>query len=203
MSTVEDRPGVGERYSSAMESSNLRAEADSRGDVDLLIAAGWVPDMLGASLYRLAVEFDLVRMDLRHGKNQNQTERWLVLSQLKSLRSTREELFAWACIEATKRSFMEPDGTVRILVGQALDIHLDPTCHHCEGRGFTGGGRHEQSGPQAICRPCRGTGSRRSHIGKTADQIDFAAHMLASMSEKMTVIEKMMGRFLRTRERFD
>ena len=200
MSTVEDRPTTGERYSSAMESSNLRATAEKRGDVDLMIAAGWVPDTLGASLYRLAVEFDLVRMDLRHGKAMNQTERLLVLSQMKSLRSTREELGAWACIEATKQRFMQPDADVRLIVGRVLDIHLDPTCHHCEGRGFTGGGRHEHSGPQVICRACRGTGNRRANLGRTAAEIEFGAHLLAGMAEKMAIVEKMMRLFLRSLE---
>lgn len=67
MSTVEDRrPTIGERYSAATESSNLRVEGDRRGDVDLLLASGYIGkiDPLGAALYRLAVEFDSARGEL-------------------------------------------------------------------------------------------------------------------------------------------
>ncbi len=57
----EDRPTLGERYSSACESSNLKLSERRRGDVDMVIAAGLVREGLAATLYRLQVEYDGVR----------------------------------------------------------------------------------------------------------------------------------------------
>jgi hypothetical protein len=197
MSTIEDRPTTGERYSSAMESSNLKADADRRGDVDLMIAAGWVPDTLGAMLYRLAVEFDSVRGNLRMGKTLAAIDRFEIVGRLKSLCAVRDELGRLACVRATKVRFMHPDAEVLLLVGRVLDVFLDPICTPCSGRGFTGGGRHEESGPQIICRGCRGTGHRRDNLGRQQDEKDFAADLLADMQARMEGVERMMQRYLR------
>lgn len=197
MSTIEDRPTTGERYSSAMESSNLKADADRRGDVDMMIAAGWVPDNLGAMLYRLAVEFDAVRGNLRLGKTLAAIDRYEILSRLKSLGQVKDELGRLACMRATKERFMHPDAEVLVIVGRVLDVFLDPTCSPCGGRGFTGGGRHEESGPQVICRACKGTGNRRANLGRQQDEKDFAADLLGDMQARMAGVERMMQRFLR------
>lgn len=61
MAIAEDRPSIDERYAQAMHSNHLQVQADTRGDVDLLIAVGWVREGLGADLYRLRSEFDVVR----------------------------------------------------------------------------------------------------------------------------------------------
>lgn len=61
----EDRPLIDERYARAVEADSLEVSADRRGDVDLLIAAGWVRESLGTALYRLRTEFDQVRGALR------------------------------------------------------------------------------------------------------------------------------------------
>ncbi len=61
MSNVEDLPPtIGERYSSACESTNLKL-SERRGDVDMIIAAALLPDGLACTLYRLQVEFDSLR----------------------------------------------------------------------------------------------------------------------------------------------
>ncbi len=187
---------VGERYSAAIESSNLRVKAEEKGDVDLLIAAGWAPDTLGAMLYRLATEFDTVRADVRRGAL-SPVERFLILGRLKSLPAARDEIGIWACIEATRQRFMQPDSAVRVLVGRVIDVHLDPTCHVCEGRGFNGGGRHEHTGPQIICRACRGSGLRRDSVGKTEEERRFARFLLAEMAMRMQSVESMMRKYLR------
>lgn len=62
MSTIEDRPTIGERYSSAMESSNLRL-GERRGDADYLIAAALIRNPLAAALYRLQSEYDGIRAE--------------------------------------------------------------------------------------------------------------------------------------------
>jgi hypothetical protein len=54
----DERPGIEERYTSAMTSDNLRVEADRYGDADVLIAAGWNQVRIGGALLRLHTEFD-------------------------------------------------------------------------------------------------------------------------------------------------
>lgn len=64
MTANEDRPTIAERYSRALESHHLEVK-EGRGDVDLLVAAGWVHDGLGTKLYRLRSEWDAVRGEHR------------------------------------------------------------------------------------------------------------------------------------------
>jgi len=177
MTATDDRPTISERYSSATESSNLRV-TDKRGDADLLIASGWLQDSLGSLLLRLRVEFDGVRAEVRRAPL-NTTERLLILSQLKTLRETREELGRFAIQQATKRKYMHPDAEVLRLVGRALDIHLDPGCPHCDMRGFNGGTHRAE--PQVICKPCHGTGHRKEAVGKDAESQAFGAFLLGAM----------------------
>lgn len=59
---------VDERYATAVDSSHLEVDPDERCDVDLLIAAGWVRDGLGTSLYRLRVEWDAVQTEYRNAR---------------------------------------------------------------------------------------------------------------------------------------
>ena len=49
---------VEENYTCATQSSNLRCEADRRTDVDVLIASGCTPGILGGALMRLHSEWD-------------------------------------------------------------------------------------------------------------------------------------------------
>lgn len=220
MTNTEDRPSIGERYSSATESSNLRL-AERRSDLDLIIAAGLMPDGLASSLYRLQVEYDGVRAEHRAAERQMQdsekyaerqardpksrhraeailkgaensalTMHVLILTQLTSLRETKDQFGRFAVIEATKRKFMRPDREVMILAGQVLDVFLNPRCRHCDGRGFSGGGRHEQSGAQVPCRPCRASGSRRAEIGRDDAQRLFASHLLMQTDAMMFQAER-------------
>jgi hypothetical protein len=65
--TTTERPEpmtMRERYGRALRSHHLEMTSHTRGAVELLIAAGWVQETLGAMLYRLAGEYDLVRGDL-------------------------------------------------------------------------------------------------------------------------------------------
>lgn len=249
MTSIEERPTIGERYSSATESSNLKVSSERRGDVDMMIAAGWVPDTLGALLYRLRVEFDAcdlrtIRMlsqdppperitalavpvdgeskeaaASRTADYQAKLRAWvtaegkrvkddfesrrvvakaLAMVHMKSLPAAVTSLGQHACIMATRTRFMQPDAEVHKLVGRVIDAFLDPLCHQCEGRGFNGGGRHEQSGPRLRCRACRESGKRLGGIGRSDAEVTFVRSLLADMEERMTSVEAMMGRFLRS-----
>lgn len=47
-----------ERYSRAVNTSNMRVQADVRSDTDTLIAVGWCKSKFGAELMRLQAEWD-------------------------------------------------------------------------------------------------------------------------------------------------
>jgi hypothetical protein len=195
MIAIDDRPPtVAERYSTATRSSNLRVAERRNGDADVLIAAGWSENTLGALLYRLHAEFDVVRAEVRQGPL-NATERLLILGRLKTLRETKEALGAFAIQQATRRRYMQPDKVVLQLVGRVLDVHMDPLCPHCEGRGFVGGSHRGEK--QAICRPCRGTGHRKEWVGKDSAERWFARHLLCEMDRVSAVTAGRIARRLR------
>lgn len=243
MTTIEERPSIGERYSSATESSNLKL-TDGRTDLDIIIAAGLVPDSFGLTLYRLMNEFDQVRgpvdaarrwvsaqMHLsaelakqaasaalendpnaigRAGRlteasdsvrkaahTSLRTEFSLVLSVMRSLREAREAIGQFAYREAWRKGVSLDDDHIRILAGQVLDVFLDPLCGYCEGRGYNGGGRFEQTGPQAFCRPCRNSGQRRESLGKTDTQRLFASHLLMQMDAELSNVQRHINNALR------
>ena len=192
MTTDTDPPTIAERYQRATHSSHLRVQ-ERRGDVDYLIAAGWLREGLGAVMYRLAVEFDTVRGEVRRGAL-NQTERFLVLSQLKTLREARDAFGAFAIVMATKAAFMQDDAAALAIAGRVLDVWLDQLCHHCDGRGFTGGSHRGEH--QTLCRPCRGSGHRRDWIGKTAEERQFASRLLAELEQNQAGVDAQMRHLL-------
>lgn len=56
----DERRTIDEAYTSATASSNLRLEAERRGDADVLIASGLNPVRMGSALLRLHTEYDCV-----------------------------------------------------------------------------------------------------------------------------------------------
>lgn len=227
----EERPTIGERYSSATESSNLKM-GERRSDVDVIIAAGLVPDNFGLTLYRLMFEFDAVRGPVdaakRWVKAQSElaatlraeavrekarkepdmkrhddlvkeakqvqdaaiaslrTEFVLVLSVMTTLREARYAVGQFAQGEAWRKGVSIDEQTILLLAGRALEAVLDPLCQHCEGRGYNGGGRHEETGPQVLCRPCRNSGKKRESIGRTDAERLFAGHLLMEMDSLLS-----------------
>lgn len=224
-----DRPTIGERYANATESSDLRVLADRRGDADTLIAAGWISEGFGTSLYRLRTEFDAVKgehelaevnlqrqlelarlaqisddPDLgpkvaeairKQAKTDALTARLFVLSHLKTLNKARNELGAFALgLAYGGRCTLNPDEVLAI-AGKVLEVFLDPTCHHCEGRCFNGGTHRGE--PQVLCKPCRGTGKRREEIGRTQAERDFASRLLTRLDMAFAEVDHQLRRFLR------
>jgi hypothetical protein len=210
MSGADDpRPTIGERYSRAIESSNLKV-GERRADIDLIIAAGFSRDGLAATLLRLQVEYDSVRaghraaemtLRTRRAKATEQkdpgraeqmlktaegaalTEHLLILMHLRSLREAKQRFGEFAVIQATRHRFMRPDQDALAVAGRVLDVWLRPTCDHCEGRGFNGDPRRGEV--QALCRPCRGSGHRRDSIGKDDAERGFASRLLMELDAKL------------------
>jgi len=54
----DEKRGVEEAYQVAGNTSDLRVEGDTKGDADLIIAAGWSPSRVGMALLRLHSEWD-------------------------------------------------------------------------------------------------------------------------------------------------
>ena len=185
--THDERPTIGERYSTACVSADLRLR-EVRSDVDYLIAAGLSSSQFGATLFRLRSEFDAVKAQI---KGQG-ASRVLILSQLGTLHAAKQQLGAYSIKIATRRAFMEPDEKVLILAGRALDLFLDPTCDKCDGRGKNGG----YGSPEVICRSCGGSGKR--HISqKVESDKAFIQHMVSCMEMLASNTESEIGKLLR------
>lgn len=141
-----------EAYVSATQSSNLRCEPDRRTDVDVLIAAGCTPGILGGALMRLHSEYDGTAKPAA----MTATEALLLMGKLKSLPRVLQALEDWARLrglDAPKR------------LAQAVIAHwLDARCQPCHGRG------HELiPGTPSLgraCKVCRGTGKRKDPMGE-------------------------------------
>ena len=194
MTHDETRPTIGERYSTACVSSDLRLR-EVRSDVDYLIAAGLSSSEFGATLFRLRSEFDTVKAQIKGQGATALIDRVLILSALGSLATARQQLGGYAITIATRRAFIEPDDKVLILAGRALDLFLDPTCDKCEGRGKNGG----YGSPETLCKHCGGTGKRQiNNAANHDDGREFIKHLLSCMEMLSARTEGEIGRLLRT-----
>ena len=145
---------IEESYISATHSSHLRCdtrEGAPRSDLDILIAAGCTPGILGGALMRLHSEFD--SSEKRAG---TQTDAILLMGKLKSLPRVLEVIEEWA----TLRKLAEPKRLAHAVVAH----WLAPGCDKCHGRG------HELiAGTPSLgrrCKACHGTGKRKEPMGE-------------------------------------
>jgi hypothetical protein len=197
---TDDRPTIGERYVTAISSKNLKVndEHPLKGDVGILIACGKSGDTIGSALMRLRAEFDIVKAEISGTAGNPETEMLLVLMRLKSLTDTRNRLAAWGTNRAAFKGYQAHPGELSKLIGRVLDIWLSPNCYPCEGRGFTGGGRGEHSGPRMRCSSCGETGKRKHRLGKDDAERAFAGELLSHMDRMVCDVEAQMSRFLRS-----
>ena len=172
----DERRTIEESYTSATQSSNLRCEADRRTDVDVLIAAGCTPGILGGALMRLHSEYD------RSSEKQARTatDAILLMGKLKSLPRVLEVIEAWAVrrgLDAPKR------------LAQAVVAHwLDSACQPCRGRGHELIPGAPSLGRQ--CKVCKGTGKRKEPMGEAGRRAlnicdEAVAVARASMSKRL------------------
>lgn len=166
-----------EAYVSATTSSNLRCEPDRRTDLDVLLASGMTPGILGSALMRIHSEYD----SSSEKQARTSTDAILLMAKLKSLPSVLQALEDWAALrglDAPKR------------LAQAVIAHwIDAQCKPCAGRG------HEQiAGTPSLgrtCKSCKGTGRRKEPMG------DAGRQMLNMCDECVAVARAGMSRRLK------
>lgn len=191
LTATDDRPRLAERYSKATTSSHLEV-TEERGDVDYLIAAGWCAETLGTDLYRTRMEFDGLNKRELAQTDTSLIARVMALSQMGSLAQTKQTLGRFALAHATRQKFKRTPVVIMEITGSALDVWLDPNCHHCGGRGFTGG----FAGPMVWCTHCHHTGNRRVRLAKNEEAHQFGRSLLNEMDRKCDRVARMMTRFL-------
>lgn len=168
---------VEESYVSATTSSNLRCEPDRRTDLDVLLASGMTPGILGSALMRIHSEYD----SSSEKQARTTTDAILLMGKLKSLPRVLQVLTEWA----TLRGLGEPKRLAQAVVAYWLDARCQP----CHGRG------HEQiPGTPSLgraCKSCKGTGKRKEPMGEAGRQ------MLNMMDDAVMVARNSMKRRLR------
>lgn len=181
---------IEEAYTTATTSSDLRVEADRRGDADVLIAAGWCPTRIGSALLRLRSEWDATaraptataaqflvvgkvpgnareRAQAKaeagsRARAHNLHEAALQLARCKSLPGAREQLTS----VATQWGVEGPKQAASDL----LRWWLSPTCPGCHGTRYeavVGTGRLSAK----VCKVCRGTGTTHTPQGEAGKRL--------------------------------
>jgi hypothetical protein len=178
-------PNVEERYTSAINTSNLRVDADCGGAGDVLIAVGWSDSYMGAALMRLHSEWDAAAKPLRPTKEaiaalaanadarksgkealleaQSQAFTWyareqrLLVGKLKGLPALRREL----ALRASRWGYQ----ACQDKAAEVIKFWLDQTCGACHGRKW----KLVPGAPalsSKMCHVCRGSGLAQTPHGK-------------------------------------
>jgi len=149
---LSESRSIEESYTSAGNAADLTVRPDQRGDVDVLIAAGWTPGLLGGALMRLHSEWD----GAAKKRHMDETDAFLLFGQLNSLRRAVDGVAAWA----ERKGHKEP----RTLANAVLIYWLHDSCQPCLGRGYAVIGDTPVLGRP--CRTCGGSGKRNPPGGE-------------------------------------
>lgn len=143
MSQETNSRGVDEVYASATSSSDLKVEADTKGDADVLIAAGWSTSRLGMALLRLQSEYDsAARQRPLHARDfasaeqgaraladtANEQHALLLFAKLKTLPAVQQQL-------AVELASWRVDSPLE-KAGAIARWWLQRRCEACNGSGF-------------------------------------------------------------------
>jgi len=186
-----------ERYARAIGSSHLDVTPHMDA-ISVIIDAGWVRDGLGTILYRLRTEHDSAKGDLRRiarQKEANPTDTALVAGKLKSLHSATLAVRRFAINSAKRhagRLRYHGDDAPEIGV-RALGYWLDPLCHSCNGRGFSGG----SGTPVEVCKHCHGSGRTLPRLSKDKAGQEFGYLLISEFERKTTRVGELIKRHLR------
>lgn len=185
---------VADRYARSVGSSHLET-TEFTGDIDALIASGWVRESLATMLWRLRVEFD--RVDKQSLTRGTQIDITLALSRMRSLPSTKAALRTFATSHAQRGGITLTDSEADGLTATILNHFLDSQCKVCNGVKFKtvpGTGRLSAN----PCDECKGSGRSRVDRRSQGMVIEaMAAQVLLELDRKIAVVAAVMGRFLR------
>lgn len=169
---MSERPGVFERLTTALSSSDLTLDANHRGDLDMIIG-------LGIASHRLSsVAGPLMRLH--------------IASSPAALNSAYESVLALVRRFNAKKNWRLAKHGLHAVALHALSHHVDPTCPACQGRKF-----ELQDGSPVLstklCKQCNGTG-RRQVQKKHRDEIN---HVIAALEQIDSVTERAVARLVR------
>lgn len=122
------------------------------------------------------------------------TEFLLAQSSMRTFSEARNLVRDFAAELAKRKHAHLQSGQVAHLAYRVLEVFLEPNCPHCDARGFNGGGRHEQTGPMLVCKPCRGTGTRRVDLGRDQAERLFAGALMMALDAQMYEVQRAIGR---------
>lgn len=187
---------VSDRYARSITSSHLEV-TEFTGDVDSLIAAGWVREGLSTILWRVRVEFDAVDKQSIGRANCSMTDRLLALVHMRSLAPAKSALLAFITSQAERSGLMLSITERARLTGRVLNHLLDPLCPVCHGVKFKtvpGSGRLSAM----PCEACEGLGRERlKFTGNTeAAEVELTREVLDEIDRKMARVSMLMKRFL-------
>ena len=158
---------IDEKYTVACNAGSLKIDQNDEKSIDVLIASGWTPGLLGGVLMRLHSEWD----GAAKKRHMDETEAFLLFNQLKTLRRAVDGVAAWA----ERKGHKEP----RTLANAVLIYWLYDICQPCSGRGHEL--IHGTPSLGRACRKCGGSGKRHSpggELGKAAlNMMDECVHV--------------------------
>lgn len=143
------------------------------------------------------------------------TARALMMVHLKTLPEARSAVHNFARALALRERFM-PHGknpalyrdqelrrtrAVAAIAARALELWIDSTCPHCNGRRFNGG----HSTPITWCQPCgatgdRGHGPQAFRLAKDDAGHSFGRALMSAMDAKAEWVARRMGHFMAQRD---
>jgi hypothetical protein len=196
MTTTEDRPTAEEVYALAIRARRLSVVSESRGAVEVLMAAGaaradelrQARTSLGGLLMRLAAEYDGVRGVTADDWYAAVGERRTWLDAVFALQRFGSDFAAALKLgPAVQQAWLEKTPDV-------LAHWIDPACRSCGGRGSTG----TYGRMMSLCEVCRGTTRRRADFDHSPEVNSFCLRMLTEMDRKATRVRSRMAALLRT-----
>jgi hypothetical protein len=190
---TDEKISIGERYAVASGSSNLRCGGEAhRGDIDVVMAAGFAGETAGKILSRARNEFDDAHATIPEDVGAT-NRRMLAVMRMASLSAAKRVVNDFALVRAERYSLPMYDDECAKLAWQALSVYLDPSCSSCSGRGFSGG----YDGPTLRCTHCRETGKRRGFVGNSDSQRAFVEALIGRIENEVNGFQVETERRLR------
>jgi hypothetical protein len=217
---------VEERYSRAIRSSHLEV-TEHPGDVDKLIAAGWLDDGFATTLYRLRVEYDGVAAEVGRVERVHRGHMKDAAAEAESVpcgptmaRQIEEEaarefitgrLLILLRLKTLSSARQQLGAFAMQLANRRRHMVDNKTVSVIAGRvldvfldpnchhceGRGYNGGSHRGEPRVICRHCHGSGQRRGWIGRNLVEQNFAAALLAQLERMQGEVDGRMRAYLR------